>query len=72
MKEKCCRSCLFFGEFHRLDRKPDKYYTRPTYHCQLHGFEASITHPESQFCGDEHWISVKVKTRLDNLDKLDV
>ena len=68
MKEKCCKNCLYFG----VDKKPDNYYTRVTYHCQLHGSEASITDTQSQFCGDEHWISIKVKTRIDNLEKLGI
>ncbi len=70
MREKCCKNCLFFGEFQSLDK--NQYYTRPTYHCQLHGSETSVTDPLFQFCGDEHWISVKVKTRIDNLDKLGI
>jgi len=24
------------------------------------------------FCGDEHWVSVKVKTRIENLEKLGI
>ena len=68
MKEKCCKNCLFFGE----DKKAQTYYTQIKYHCELHGSEASITHPDTQFCGDEHWISVKVKTRLENLEKLGI
>ncbi len=68
MREKCCKNCLFFG----IDRAPEKYYTRVTYHCQLHGSEASVTDPDSQFCGDEHWISIKVKTRLEKLDLLGI
>ena len=68
MKEKCCKNCLFFGE----DIKKHRHYTEVKYHCELHGSEASVTDPESQFCGDKHWISVKVKTRIDNLEKLGI
>jgi len=32
----------------------------------------TVQKPESQFCGDEHWISVKVKTRIEKLEKLGI
>jgi len=71
MKEKCCSNCLFF-----IDKSRPESYLSANYHveyaCHLHGSEASITWPEDQFCGDEHWISVKVKTRIENLEKLGI
>jgi hypothetical protein len=63
MKEKCCKNCLFFI---------DNNNTKREFACHLHGSEASITWPEDQFCGDENWISVKVKTRIENLEKLGI
>ena len=75
MKEKCCKNCLFFINKSRPEpynriRNIQSYHVE--YACHLHGSEASITDPESQFCGDEHWISVKVKTRIENLEKLGI
>lgn len=71
MREKCCKNCLFFIDKSRPEPYPSaKYHIE--YACHLHGSEASVTDPESQFCGDEHWISVKVKTRIDNLEKLGI
>jgi hypothetical protein len=71
MREKCCKNCLFF-----IDKSRPELYTSANwcveFACHLHGSEASITDPESQFCGDEHWISVKVKTRIDNLEKIGI
>jgi hypothetical protein len=71
MKEKCCKNCLFFIYKSRPEPYPSANY-HVEYACHLHGSEASITDPESQFCGDEHWISVKVKTRIENLEKLGI
>lgn len=71
MKEKCCKNCLFFID----NSKPEPYPSANwniQYACHLHGSEASITWPEDQFCGDENWVSVKVKKRMDNLDKLGI
>ena len=65
MKEKCCRNCLYF-----IDNNIDSWGIQ--YDCKLHGSDAFITSPETQFCGDENWISVKVKTRIDNLEKLGI
>ncbi len=69
MKEKCCRNCLFF-----IDKtQPDKFGKWTfEFACHLHGSEARITDPEFQFCGDEHWISVKVKSRNEQLEKLGI
>ena len=71
MKQKCCKNCLFF-----IDKsRPDPYTSAKwcvEFACHLHGSEASISHPDSQFCGDEHWVSVEVKRRIDNLEKLGI
>ena len=68
MKEKCCKNCLYF------EQVSDSYYryTEVKYACHLHGSKASVTDPEDQFCGDENWISAKVKRRIDNLEKLGI
>jgi hypothetical protein len=71
MKEKCCKNCLFFIDKSRPEPYPSANY-HVEYACHLHGSEANVADPESQFCGDEHWISVKVKTRIDNLEKLGI
>jgi hypothetical protein len=34
--------------------------------------DGEVSHPEDQFCGDENWKSVKIKTRIDNLEKLGI
>jgi hypothetical protein len=71
MKEKCCKNCFFVIDKSRPEPYPSANY-HVEYDCHLHGSEANVTDPESQFCGDEHWISVKVKTRIDNLEKLGI
>jgi hypothetical protein len=70
MKEKCCKNCLFFIDNSRV--LYSSFRLRAEYACHLHGSEARLTYPKSQFCGDEHWISVKVKTRIENLEKLGI
>lgn len=62
-----CKNCLYFIDmstvepYGAVDRK---------YACHLHGSEARITEPLTQFCGSEHWVSIKLKTRMDNLEEL--
>ena len=68
MKEKCCKNCLYFQQISDTRYR----YTEVKYACYLHGPKARVTDPEDQFCGDKHWISVKVKTRIDNLEKLGI
>ncbi len=70
MREKCCKNCLFFIDNSRV--LYPSLRLNEEYACHLHGSEASVTDPSSQFCGDEHWISVKVKTRIENLEKLGI
>ena len=75
MREKCCKNCLFFIDNSRPEparRISSRSNWRIEYACHLHGSEASVTRPEDQFCGDEHWISEKVKTRIVNLEKLGI
>jgi hypothetical protein len=67
MREKCCKNCLFF-----IDNSRPEPYHHFEYACHLHGSEARINYPEDQFCGDEHWVSVKVKTRIEKLEKLGI
>ena len=31
-----------------------------------------VSHPDSQFCGDEHWLSIKAAERLDKLKQLGI
>ena len=68
MKDKCCKNCLYFQQVSDTRYR----YTEVKYACHLHGSEARVTDPEDQFCGDKHWVSVKVKTRIDNLEKLGI
>lgn len=71
MIEKYCKNCLFFIDKSRPEKYPSANWILE-FTCQLHGSEARITNPESQFCGDENWVSVKIKTRIDNLEKLGI
>jgi hypothetical protein len=72
MREKCCKNCLFFIDNSKPETYPSANCWDIQYVCHFHGSEVSINWPEDQFCGDEHWISVKVKTRIDNLEKLGI
>jgi hypothetical protein len=64
MKEKCCRNCFYFEE--EIDWYSDGR-TKIKYHCQLH--DGEVSEPDYQRCGSG-WLSVKIKKRIDNLDKL--
>jgi hypothetical protein len=69
--KRCCKNCFYF-----IDKSGLRYSSSPKWEfefaCHLHGSEARISHPDSQFCGDEHWVSFKVKTRIDKLEKLGI
>jgi hypothetical protein len=68
MKEKCCNNCLYFRE-----EEVSNWYSKTIYHCDLNNLhDGEVSHPEDQFCGDEKWVSSKIKTRLDNLEKLGI
>ena len=32
----------------------------------------NVEWPDEQFCGDEHWVSSKIKRRIDNLNELGI
>ncbi len=69
MREKCCQNCLFF----RQEKKSHSHYSQVSYHCDFHNLhDGEVSDPGWQFCGDENWTSVKVKTRLKNLEKLGI
>ena len=69
MKEKCCENCLYFEKI----QSKYHYYTEVKYNCTLHKlYNGEVREPHDQFCGDEHWISSKVKTRIENLEKLGI
>ncbi len=72
MKEKCCKNCLFFIDKSRAENVGKWQSWTFEFTCHLHGSEARITDPEFQFCGDEHWVSVKMKKRNEQLEKLGI
>ncbi len=71
MKEKCCKNCLFFIDKSRPEKYPSANWILE-FTCHLHGSEARITDPEFQFCGDEHWVSINMKKRNEQLEKLGI
>ena len=69
MKEKCCLNCYY------LEKKEIDYgdFKKDYYICNLHNLRnGEVSDPGYQFCGDENWISSKIKTRIENLDKLEI
>jgi hypothetical protein len=64
-EKKCCRNCFYFREESKGEFK--------SYHCDLHDLHANeVRWPNSQFCGDEHWVTSKLRTRIENLEKLGI
>ena len=59
--KKLCDNCFYlgFGEEERWT------YIKTVHHCKLHNVK--VDSPREQFCGDENWISIKVKERLEKL-----
>jgi len=72
MKEKCCSNCLYFREEEVANWYSDGR-SKTVYHCDLNNLhDGEVSRPEDQFCGDEKWRSVKIKTRIENLEKLGI
>lgn len=63
----CCKNCLYFIDMSTVEPNG---WVNGKYACHLHGSEARITEPLTQFCGSDHWVSVKLKTRMNNLKEL--
>ena len=63
---KKCYNCQYlgFGEEERWT------YIKQVYHCKLHN--CKVDYPKEQFCGDENWISIKSKERLEKLKQLGI
>ncbi len=75
MKDKCCKNCIFFIDKNRLEKvgKCQNWIIEINeFNCHLHGSEVRIFDPEFQFCGDEHWVSIKAKKRNEQLEKLGI
>lgn len=68
--ERCCRNCFYFrSEVEDLSSDGTTW----AHHCDLHNLHnGEVSHPDDQFCGDENWISSKIKTRINNLKKLGI
>ncbi len=72
MKEKCCKNCLYFREEEVTNWYSDGRL-KINYHCDLNDLhDGEVSRPGEQFCGNEKWVSVKIKTRLENLEKLGI
>ena len=71
MKERCCKNCLYLRE-EEISNWYSNGISKTVYHCDLNNLhDGKISHPEDQFCGDK-WRSVKIKTRIYNLEKLGI
>lgn len=57
-----CKNCFYFIDLGKSEGK--------NYVCNLHKEGAHITDPNSQFCGNEYWVTNKLKNRLSNLEAL--
>jgi hypothetical protein len=72
MREKCCKNCLYFRE-EEISNWYSNGRSKTKYHCDLNDLHnGEVSDPEDQFCGDEKWQSVNIKTRIENLEKLGI
>lgn len=64
--KKLCDNCAYlaFAEEERWR------YIKEVFHCKLHN--CKVDYPKEQFCGDEHWLSIKANERLEKLKKLGI
>jgi len=63
---KKCANCLYLG----FNDEYQEYGYRKEYQCKLH--KVKVDYPQDQFCGDENWISIKAKERLEKLEQLGI
>jgi len=63
---KHCDNCAYLG-FAEEERWR---YIKEVYHCKLHN--CKVNSPKEQFCGDEHWLSIKANERLEKLNQLGI
>lgn len=69
VEKKSCSNCYYF----RYSVRSSSHWDETVFHCDLHKlYNGEVRYPEEQFCGDEHWVSSKVKRRIDNLNELGI
>jgi hypothetical protein len=73
--DKCCTNCAFFEQkkipaCYNINGKLFNGSVNET-NCLLHK-GVKITYPDGEFCGDEYFRPISIKTRLENLEKLDI
>ena len=70
MREKSCQNCFYFRE-EEISNWYSDGRSKTKYHCDLNDLhDGEVSHPQDQYCPE--WISDKVKTRIDNLEKLGI
>ena len=45
-------------------------HIKEVHHCKLHN--CKVDYPKEQFCGDQHWLSIKANERLEKLKQLGI
>lgn len=62
---KKCQNCAYLKY-----KEEDGLYGSYTFWCDLH--DVKVHYPEEQFCGEEYWISITAKQRIDKLKQLGI
>ena len=62
---KKCKNCAYL-------KYKEEYglYGSYTFWCDLHNVK--VHYPEEQFCGEENWLSITAKQRIDKLEQLGI
>lgn len=73
--KKLCDNCAYlaFAEEERWRYIKEVHhwrYIKEVHHCKLHN--CKVDYPKEQFCGDEHWLSIKANERLKKLKQLGI
>lgn len=63
---KKCDNCAYLT----FSEETLRTYIKKIYHCKLH--DCKVDYPKDQFCGDEHWFSIKANERLEKLKQLGI
>ncbi len=68
---KKCQNCAYLRyKEEYLHYNQDGLYGSDTFWCDLH--DVKVHYPEEQFCGEEYWLSITTKQRIDKLEQLGI
>jgi len=63
---KQCQNCAYL----QYNEEDSLRYRSFIFWCDLH--DVKVHYPEEQFCGEENWLSITAKQRIDKLEQLGI